>query len=345
MYTQEQNEPTPYSAQEEVEVEQQYDEPEGQSEPIVEQEQAFEEQQPVEASYEEEEPAELAPPPPKPKKKHIGERLREVTREKFQALGRINHLEEENARLRSMADASTKTALNHYDQSVNQRLAAAKEQQRKALESGDIDAQVEAQANLSMATNEYQNLLTMKAQAESYDNNQQYQNQYQPYQQQQQQYQQSPEVMERAQRFVNENPWFDKYSEDFDEDMFSRMNAYAEEFEYNMTRAGQGHRIGSDEYYQILGNAARQISQSRHNPQRSEIPMRQSRSPVAPARSSSSTGMSGQYPRQQKQMKLGPEQREMARLLKQARPDLTEEMLVQYIDKDMRERPEKYGRR
>src|ERR1700676_2196582 len=128
MYTQEQDEHEEYSGQEEAPEEKEFPEQEEgeDSETLPE---ASEEETPI-----------VAEEPPKKKKQNIGERLSQIQREKYQALDEVKRMREENEQLRQMANASTQTALNHYDNAVNHRMQAAKEQKIKALESGDIQA-------------------------------------------------------------------------------------------------------------------------------------------------------------------------------------------------------------
>lgn len=299
MYTQEETEPQEYSGHEETQIEQELpieeegEEPEEQPEPE-------EEAEPIEASE-----------PPKKKKQNIGERLSQIQREKYQALDEVRRMREENEQLRQMANTSTQTALNHYDQAVQQRMQAAKEQKIKALESGDIQAQTDADAALSLAAAELYDMNMRKAEYETYKQPQ--------YQQQQQPYippQQDPEVQYKVRRFVDENSWFNPQSDDYDPELASHLNGWCNQFERNMQSAGRGNEIYSDDYMYEVNKAARELYTYKHQQRGGDLPMKQSRGNVAPVRSSGFQ----QNPTQsrsgnQQQTKLSPEERDIAKRL------------------------------
>lgn len=225
-------------------------------------------------------------PKEKPKKRsHIGARLSQVQREKYQALEEARALREENERLRRLADVSTQTALDHYDQSVLQKVNIAKEQKAKALESGDIHAQIDADIALSSAVAEYQNLVNIKA---SQRGRQQEYAPQQPYQEypgyQQQQYAQQP--YNYAQEWASQNTWCVPSSEDYDEEMASAVQRYCDEFDLNLYKAGkEAHRL-SPEYFQIVDNYVNSLRESRTRTKGGDIRMRQSRGNVTPVRNS-----------------------------------------------------------
>lgn len=225
----------------------------------------------IEASeHQEEEKAEAAPL--KKKKVNIGERLSQVQREKYQALDELKAIKEENERLRALADTSTQTALNHYDQAVQQRFHAAKEQKIKALEAGDIVAQTEADIALSMATAEYQNLNNMKAQQEVYQQNQ---------------YQQQPAAAPTYEREVHDwatrNDWFHPASESYDEEMANEVHAYCNAFDANLYRHGKGHMINSRDYLDLVDEHVRIVKANKNQSSRGrDLQMKSGRGTVAP---------------------------------------------------------------
>jgi hypothetical protein len=305
------------------------------------------EEQPQEAyeSPEEEVPQESAPEEqafepeqPKKKKHNIGQRLSEVQREKFQALDALRRAQEENDRLRGLADNSTRTALNHYDDAVNQRLHAAKEKKRKSLESGDIDAQTDADVELGLATAEYQEANRLKAQQQMYDQ-QQHGQQYN-YQQQDPRSNSNytdPNVAYLAQEFVNENPWFSPHSEDYDADMAGTMHALCNEFDNNLRRAGMGNQIMTPEYFSVVRQRAQELMNHRKQPMGGDLNMRQTRSSVAPVRQGGFASQGQGYPRQ---TGLSAEEKEIARNLR-----IDEKTYLQYRLKDERENAHKRVRR
>lgn len=274
---------------------------------------------------------EEAPVEAKPKKKsNIGQRLSEVQREKFQALDQLRRLQEENERLRGVADNSTRTALNHYDDAVNQRLHAAKENKRKALESGDIDAQTNADVELGLATADYQEANRLKAQQQMYEQQQQYNYNYP--QQSQQPSHPTPDVVYHAQEFVNENPWFSPQSEEYDSEMAGTMHALVNEFDNNLRRNGYGNHIMTPEYFAVVSERARELVGYKKQ-LGGDLNMRQTRSAVSPVRQGGFSSQGQNYPRQ---AGLSPAEKEIARNLK-----LDEKTYLQYRLKDERDNPHK----
>lgn len=277
-------------------------------------EQEHEEGQETEAYMapdEEEEVAEAAPEPvvEKPKKNNIGQRLSEVQREKYRLIEESERLRVENDRLRTMADASTQTALQHYDQAVTQRMEAAKNQKIKAFESGDINAQMEADVALSMATAELQQLNHLKSQQQTYQ-----QPQYQP----QQPYQQSYEYQQQqnhnvVKEWAENNTWFHPASDNYDEDLSNAVHAYCTQFDNNLYRAGQAHQIMSPEYLSLVDGYVQEARQYiSQNKGRRDLQMKPSRGTVAPVRG----GYSGQSQQGSTQkVKLTAEESDMARRL------------------------------
>lgn len=297
-------------------------------------------------SPEEDEPQEQEPP--RKKKSNIGQRLSEVQREKFQALDQVRQLNEQIARmqqeqqhLKGVADSSTRTALNHFDEAVKQRLNSAKEKKRKALESGDIDAQTEADVELGLATAEYQEANRLKVQQKMYDDQRQAQDVNpqgypQPYETgYQQPYQQQPQItpdeIYHAQQFANEHSWFDSRSEDYNSEMADVMHYVVRELDSNMARSGYGAYIRKcPEYWETVNQRARELSQHKRQGMGGDLNMRQTRGPVSGVRQ----GGFSQGHSQPNQSKLSAEEREVAKML-----GLDEKKYLQYKRKEERETP------
>lgn len=290
----------------------------------------------VEEAAPEEEPEEEveAEAEPVPKKKpNIGQRLSEVQRERYQALDEVRALREENERLRSLSDASTRTALNHYDQAVLQRLQAAKEQKIKALESGDIHAQTDADVALNMATAEYHDLNNLKAQQQI---NQE--NYYDQQQQPQQQYDDSyKEPIIR--QWAAENSWFVPSSEDYDEALANEVHAYCNAFDNNLYRAGMAHGIMTPEYFQAVDEHINLV-RGKVGRNKGELQMKSSRGTVAPVRAGYNSSSQGTRHQQQARESLTAEERDFSRRL-----GLDEKTYLQHKIADKQKNAHKRGER
>lgn len=261
----------------------------------------------------------------KPKKKHnIGERLSEIQKEKYRALAEVDKLRSENERLRMMTDASTKTAMQHYDQAVTQRLQAARDLKAKALETGDIQAQVDADMALNMATNEYQNMLNLKAQSETFT---------QPhYQQQQQEPTQTGFDETSVIQFVEENPWFNPKSEEYDEELAGAVNHYCNAYDNILYRNGYGAYIGTPEYMRVVAQKSSEIRNHFNNQRHGgQIPMRPSRGTVSATRSRPG------YSHTPQKTTLSAETRDMIRRL-----GVDEKTYIQHMMNDKKANPHKW---
>lgn len=241
-------------------------------------------EEPEEESEEEQEPEPRQEEKPKKQKTRIGDRLSQVQRERYEAIAEAERLRAENERLRSLANTSTQTALEHYDRSVIQKVQAAKEQKIKALEIGDIHAQAEADIALSMATAEYQQLANMKAQHSYQQNAYPGNNQEMYYQQQQNNYPGDPRTI---QTWVNDNQWLVPASEEYDDQMAKAVDSYCTEFDNNLYRAGRGHEIMSPEYFQIVDNYVNNLRSNRHKEVGGDLNMKPSRTVVSSVRGNS----------------------------------------------------------
>ena len=122
-----------------------------------------------------------------------------------------------------------------------------------------------------------------------------------------------PEAVYFAQEFVNENPWFDPKSDEYDTEMTGTMNALIRTFDDNLIRSGYGNAImRSPEYFETIRERARELNGVRQK-MGGDLNMRHSRSAVTPVRQS---GFSSQPQGYSNQQKLSAEEMEMARLHK-----------------------------
>ncbi len=187
---------------------------------------------------------------------------------------------------------------------------------------------------LSMASAEYHNLNTMKAQQDIYE-----QPQYQ--QQQQQQYippHQDPEKQYKVRRFVDENSWFNPQSDDYDNELAYTLDNWCNQFDRNMQAAGRGHEIMSDDYFFELNKAAQTLYTQKYQQRGGDLPMKQSRGTVAPVRSG------GYSPQQQsggqQTVKISADEKDMARRL-----GIDDKTYLQYRSADERDNGHKRVRR
>jgi hypothetical protein len=267
-----------------------------------------------------------------PKKDPLKTKLNQVQREKYQAIDEASKLREELERYKAMADLSTQAATRHYEDSVLQKLDRAKQLKAQAYESGDVQAQIDADVELSMATNEIQNLNTWKTQQEIS------QNQYQDTAYQQSSYNAPQPDVNEVRRWADQNTWFDPSTEDYDPRLAEEVHLYSTQLENSLYRAGQGHMIYSREYFDVIDNHVNHLRPKLYGNSntRRELSMRPSRSAVSPV----TRGYAQSEGEGRQQFKLDPEQREMARRL-----GVDERAYAQHYIKDMKEGRNRRGGR
>lgn len=273
---------------------------------------------------------------PKPKTRAPADkRIHEIQKEKYQALDELQKLREENEQLRKMADLSTQSAIINYDMTVKQRLERAKQLKTQAIESGDVNAQIEADVELSSAVGEMQKANDWKLQKSYQD------------QQINETYQQPPEVINQKEinRWVNENAWLSPNNEDYDEELANKMNVVTDSLDSHLFRTGQAHLRFTREYFNELDAYKRQLlSESEAPPesnrsnqghqfsQRRSAPVRTSnRPPVSPVRGQRNSSIQEDRPR----YTISNEERDMAQ-----RMGVSDKAYVYEREMQIRNRPD-----
>jgi hypothetical protein len=227
-------------------------------------------------------------------------RINQIQREKYQALDELNRTKSELDRVKKMAELTAEAASRHYDDNVLQRLERARQLKAQAIESGDVQAQVDADMEMASATNEFQNLNAWKAQ-QSFK----IQNDYVP------QYDDSAQKDYEAQKWVTENSWIHPDSEDYNEDLAEQVSLYCDAMDVNLYRSGYADKIRSPEYFHQINKHIYELTKKGYG-QKRELAMRSTRSPVSPVRNS----YSHQGERQGREIRLTNEEKDLARHLK-----------------------------
>lgn len=228
----------------------------------------------------------------KVEKDPLKQKLHRIQKEKFQAIeqkhqaiDRITQLERENEELRRSSHLASQAAMVNHDDRVNYRINNAKQQKMQAIESGDVQAQVDADLELSLAVSEYDRLQNWKA-------SQSLQSQY-PEQQQAV----VPEVLNARtlNAWEEQNPWANSSSDDYDEALTNQAHHIGNQLNQWCHANGLSHEIYSPQYFQRLDQEIAHLrNQNQDEPysQRRAIPMKNSKSPVSSMRGTSSSRIS-----------------------------------------------------
>jgi hypothetical protein len=255
-----------------------------------------------------------------PKKRDKAQtRINQIQRDRYQALAALEEARAENERLRQInqateqkASLSTQAAMRHYDDNVSTRLERAREMQIAAIESGDAQAQADANIEIAAATNAMQELKNWKYKEEYERKFSEQRAQDQAYQQQQAYnapaYNPNDILLED---WVEKNEWFNPESENHDPELAAAVAQYANQLDYQLANSGYAYRIKTPEYFQHIDNAIRQHVSQRNSQQSNQGRSLNMKSPQGGAYSARN-GRSAQAQAQ----RVGPltdEQRDMAR--------------------------------
>ena len=154
----------------------------------------------------------------------------EALREREAAETLAKQLWEQNQQLQNQVQAGSKAYIETSKTSAEMEFENAKKKYKEAYESGDSDAVVDAQAEISRATlklDKIRNMRPLQAQ----------QNSVQP----QQSTANQPRVSERDERWMQKNTWFGTDPE---------MTASALGLHQKLTKELGADRVGSDDYYE-----------------------------------------------------------------------------------------------
>ena len=132
-------------------------------------------------------------------------RFREEERQKQSAITYAESIKKQNEELQARLEKLDNNYVGEFDNRVTAQAAAAKEEYKKALESGDADALYDAQQKIARIANEEANLNRLKAQREEQAKKQETAQPQQP-----QQPQQPVKPDPRAERWAQDNEWFGK---------------------------------------------------------------------------------------------------------------------------------------
>ena len=167
-------------------------------------------------------------------------RFREEERQRKAAIDYAESIKRQNEDLKARLDKLDNNYVGEFDTRVTAQAAAAKEEYKKALESGDADALYDAQQKISRIAMEEANLNKIKA-----DREEQAKRQETPQAQPQAQPQPKPDP--RAEKWAQENEWFGQ----------DQTMTYAAFGIHKTLIEQEGFDPNTEEYYTELDNRIR----------------------------------------------------------------------------------------
>lgn len=229
-------------------------------------------------------------------------KLSKLKRERHRLAVEAQKLKEENEVLRNYMEHSNQAAMSHYDKNVNMRIETAKKEKLKALETGDMEAVVEADQQLAEGIADLKSIQNWKTQEAL---------RYQAQQQQQRQHEyfDEPEVEVNAEteQWIADNSWFNPNSRSFDPDMYEDVNDYIASLDEHLARTGKQHQQFTRQYFNKINAYVKDsygVSQRRSQP----IVMQKPNQYVEPVRNRSTVA----NPPRKERIELSPDEKRMA---------------------------------
>jgi hypothetical protein len=194
----------------------------------------------------------------KPKKPRVSAktRINQKNREYHEQLRRaeiaekeLHSLKEENERLRKISENSNKAMLSSQESMIDSHIRNAKQVKAKAIEDGDIQAQLDADEALAAAVSDKRRIDEYKIQQKMYEEDQKNHNNNQQHVRNQQQSEEENYITPEASEWLADNAWFDEDSEDFDPDLYQKALNYSQHLNRQYQRLGKTNRISTYEYF------------------------------------------------------------------------------------------------
>src|SRR5579872_1089200 len=190
------------------------------------------------------------------KKISVKTRINQYTRKYHEELRRAEKAErdlalmqEEHERLKRSFETSNKAVMNSQEGMLDALIQKAKQLKQKAIEDGDVQAQIDADVSLAEAVSDKRALDSVKVSQKIYEEERarmpaQQNVQRQPMAQEPEAYA-TPETEE----WLQENSWFDENSDDFDPDLHEKALRYAQSLDTRYNRRGMSNKVLSQEYF------------------------------------------------------------------------------------------------
>lgn len=181
----------------------------------------------------------VAPGRKRPRYKETVVRLKGENRQLSDAAQRLY---DENQRLKSDMGNLSQSGMVNYERGLNAEQKLAQRQLEDAIKSEDATAQAAAQSEVSRIAAELNDVKAWKAQNPAPDPNKK----PEPLPQQQQR---PTTLAEPVKQWIDQNPWFDERTDEYDEDMHFEAVEYARVLEARLQRQGKAAEINTPSYF------------------------------------------------------------------------------------------------
>lgn len=258
-------------------------------------------------------------------------RINRLTKERYKAENKAKKANADADYWRQKYELSSQLNLRQSDLNASARLEKARSAQIAAIESGDAQAQADANIAIAAATSDLQEINKEKMRSE-YDDRvrQNYPNNAQ----------EEPDT-EIAHDWIQENnDWINPQSKNYDEELTRYIAAVDHQLGNELRAKNATHLIGTSEYIETLDNYKSSFLNQRNQPtntdQRRSLSMKQARGGASPVRGSGQ----GQY-RNNRSMDLTPAERSMVESI--SHTGVTEEIFKKAKIADMKRREAERG--
>lgn len=256
-------------------------------------------------------------------------RINRITKERYKAEAKAKKLAAEADHWRQKYKISSDFNLKQMELNANARLDKARSAQLSAIESGDAQAQVDANFAMTAATTDLQDINKEKMRSE--------------YEERIKEHQSPPQEdidTEIAHEWIHENiEWINPQSKTYDPELTEYIARVDYELGNRLRSNNETHLIGSSEYIEkleeyknyFLSQRTQSSNNSQNTNQMRDFKMRQARGGASPVRNSSQTQHRGN-----KSMDLTPAEKAMIESI--SHTGVTEEIFKKAKIEDMKRR-------
>jgi len=221
----------------------------------------------------------------------VQKKLWKEQKRKYQAIAEKEAFREENEKLKQMLNESLNSGTYHYGKSAFADLEKAKENKKKAIEEGNVEALVDADIALTKAINTVNDLEKWAYNNDSNKNQGAHSSNFSP-----QQFQSYYNEIEHeiASDWLENHPYLQPNSKDYNPQLANKVGEFINHLDANLAKNNQMDAYFSDQYFQTINQY---ISEVQNKTQKSAKNI-EAASHVGGVRNSYSNNGSGSVPKQ-----------------------------------------------
>lgn len=184
------------------------------------------------------------------------DKIWKIKKSRHKALAEKRALALENERLKEMLAQSLDSGTYHYGKTAFSELEKAKQDKKRAIEEGDVDALIESDINLNKALRTVNDLENWAQQAKQSN----HENREQPRYPTSEQFNEVEQAI--ANDWLEDHPYLQPTSRNYDPDLAAKVSKYINYLDNNLANNGQANLYFSDPYFETIDNYINEIRES-----------------------------------------------------------------------------------